>query len=696
MSFATARRIPPALGQESVWDYPRPPRVENTSEHIEAIISGVKRVANYYTIEVNGKQAENVAWYYSKPTGPEFSSIKDHVAIYVGPMDECYVDGERVVPQPGQFYGGWITKDMVEPFKVLSLNAFPCDALYKDDHRMKIIQGVESNKIVQHDFATDNRAFELITGKGFVNFTQTVLSVGQDIVKSRSINASDLLPHPTTVSRNIDRLFISRKSQLISLCQNIKSYAIVVDFWTESHTGVSFCGISLHYLNDELQLQAFILGCYPYDRDNQTSTQIRQFVDSKLMEYNLSLNNNKFVVTDNENKMKSSFKDSCTRIGCSIHYMNKQLEHCFITNTIEKMPVNCDLAQEMFGYIRKIVSHMRRTHKQTKLPRKLQSYSDTRFNGAFYTMNMFLMVFDDLAGVLDRTFLADYMLIDKDLLEQYLLNRYIINSDDHDGIRQIKTFLGSRLQDVWVLQDIHYITTFLHPSFKNFDVNSILQERALNLVKSEIFKRQPSTSSTPCPSVDKTTIITPELNSQHKSLTNVLSKCFDLPKSDLRLSTTPDHEVDEYMSMNVQMKEGDDILLFWLAHKSRFPILFSIVQDYYAVPAANTTIERLFSASKNTVTDKRTSLGTEKINKLLFLQKNLLSLETFDKKILNEVDTKRKMSVHDETCLTTSLHKQEQLRTSTSAKKLKKDEQDDIFICDEDYEDYEDNENDKF
>ncbi|CAM4950245.1 unnamed protein product [Rotaria socialis] len=643
MSFATARRIPPALGQESVWDYPRPPRVENTSEHIEAIISGVKRVANYYTIEVNGKQAENVAWYYSKPTGPEFSSIKDHVAIYVGPMDECYVDGERVVPQPGQFYGGWITKDMVEPFKV----------------------------------ATDNRAFELITGKGFVNFTQTVLSVGQDIVKSRSINASDLLPHPTT------KILHSKLKKCIinTSC---------------SFSGVSFCGISLHYLNDELQLQAFILGCYPYDRDNQTSTQIRQFVDSKLMEYNLSLNNNKFVVTDNENKMKSSFKDSCTRIGCSIHYMNKQLEHCFITNTIEKMPVNCDLAQEMFGYIRKIVSHMRRTHKQTKLPRKLQSYSDTRFNGAFYTMNMFLMVFDDLAGVLDRTFLADYMLIDKDLLEQYLLNRYIINSDDHDGIRQIKTFLGSRLQDVWVLQDIHYITTFLHPSFKNFDVNSILQERALNLVKSEIFKRQPSTSSTPCPSVDKTTIITPELNSQHKSLTNVLSKCFDLPKSDLRLSTTPDHEVDEYMSMNVQMKEGDDILLFWLAHKSRFPILFSIVQDYYAVPAANTTIERLFSASKNTVTDKRTSLGTEKINKLLFLQKNLLSLETFDKKILNEVDTKRKMSVHDETCLTTSLHKQEQLRTSTSAKKLKKDEQDDIFICDEDYEDYEDNENDKF
>jgi hypothetical protein len=215
------------------------------------------------------------------------------------------------------------------------------------------------------------------------------------------------------------------------------------------------------------------LGCFPYDRENQSANQVRQFVDSKLMDFHLSLDNSKFVVSDNENKMKSSFKDACIRIGCAIHYVNKQLEHCFTTEVIDKVPVKCEIAQQMFAHIRTIVSHTRRAHKQSKLSRKLQSYSDTRFNGAFYTMNVFLLVFDELVGVLDRTFMNNYELIDKDLLsyictflkpfdeileqfsadtkptiykvlpfKQYLLNQCKIHPDDHDDIQQIKTFLG--------------------------------------------------------------------------------------------------------------------------------------------------------------------------------------------------------------------------------------------------------------
>ncbi|CAF0799454.1 unnamed protein product [Adineta steineri] len=285
----------------------------------------------------------------------------------------------------------------------------------------------------------DTRAFELVCGDGFLYFAQTLLDVGKKLSNAQNINVVDLLPHPTTVS-------------------------------------VSFCGIALFHLTEDLQLLVFTLGCYPYDQDNQTSPQVRQFVDSKLMEYHLSLDDSKFVVCDNENKMKSSFKVCCTRIGCSIHYLSKQVQHCFTTDTIDKVPVNCDIIQQMFRCIRRIVSHMRRAHKQSKLPRKLQSYSDTRFNGAFHTMDVFLLVFDDLAGVLDRTLMNDYMLIDKDLLvsvcsflkpfeevmvqlscdtkptihkvlplRQYLLQQCIINSDDQDGIQQMKKFIGNNL-----------------------------------------------------------------------------------------------------------------------------------------------------------------------------------------------------------------------------------------------------------
>jgi len=152
-------RIQPNPGQESVWDYPRPPKLEDTSKHIQIIFNGeaiadthnAKRVletshppvyylppsdikmeylsrtpnssfcewkglASYYTIIVGDQQAENAAWFYLNPT-PDFAAIKDYVAFYPHLMDACYVDGEKVQPQPGNFYGGWITSDIVGPFK---------------------------------------------------------------------------------------------------------------------------------------------------------------------------------------------------------------------------------------------------------------------------------------------------------------------------------------------------------------------------------------------------------------------------------------------------------------------------------------------------------------------------------------------------------------------------------------------------
>lgn len=152
-------RIEPQPGQESVWDYPRPPRLEAASKHIQILFNGVtiadthqaKRVLEtshppvyylppedikqeyliksprstfcewkghgaYYSLMVGDKRADDVAWYYPEPT-PAFETIANYVAFYPAPMDACYVDGEKVEPQPGNFYGGWVTCDIVGPFK---------------------------------------------------------------------------------------------------------------------------------------------------------------------------------------------------------------------------------------------------------------------------------------------------------------------------------------------------------------------------------------------------------------------------------------------------------------------------------------------------------------------------------------------------------------------------------------------------
>lgn len=157
--MAHMHRVAPGPGQESVWDYPRPPRLEPVTKRLRVVFKGVtiadtvrghrvletshppvyyfppedvrmdhlsvaggasfcewKGRAGYFTIDVNGKQAERSAWCYPEPT-PAFTDIRAHIAVYCSMMDACFLGNEQARPQPGSFYGGWITDDIVGPFK---------------------------------------------------------------------------------------------------------------------------------------------------------------------------------------------------------------------------------------------------------------------------------------------------------------------------------------------------------------------------------------------------------------------------------------------------------------------------------------------------------------------------------------------------------------------------------------------------
>ncbi len=153
------KKIQLETGQESVWDYPRPPGIEVFTGHIRIlfnseIIVDVNRAyrvletshpptyylpvnqfkkgifypnphtsfcefkgrAGYYNIIVSDKKALRAAWHYPDPN-LNFRAIKDHVSIYAHLMDACYINDELVKAQEGNFYGGWITSNVVGPFK---------------------------------------------------------------------------------------------------------------------------------------------------------------------------------------------------------------------------------------------------------------------------------------------------------------------------------------------------------------------------------------------------------------------------------------------------------------------------------------------------------------------------------------------------------------------------------------------------
>jgi uncharacterized protein (DUF427 family) len=72
--------------------------------------------AQYYDVTIGNRKVTEAAWFYANPS-PAFVGITNYVAFYAGKMDSCYVGEELARPQPGNFYGGWITNDIVGPFK---------------------------------------------------------------------------------------------------------------------------------------------------------------------------------------------------------------------------------------------------------------------------------------------------------------------------------------------------------------------------------------------------------------------------------------------------------------------------------------------------------------------------------------------------------------------------------------------------
>jgi uncharacterized protein (DUF427 family) len=151
--------VAPGPGQESVWGYPRPPRVEPVTARVRVELDGRtiadttralrvcetasppcyyippadvrmdslepsprtsfcewKGLASYWSVRVGGRLAKDSAWSYPDPD-QGFEAIKDYVAFYPRRMDACWIGDEQVTPQPGFYYGGWVTSNLVGPFK---------------------------------------------------------------------------------------------------------------------------------------------------------------------------------------------------------------------------------------------------------------------------------------------------------------------------------------------------------------------------------------------------------------------------------------------------------------------------------------------------------------------------------------------------------------------------------------------------
>ncbi|CAF1460814.1 unnamed protein product [Rotaria sordida] len=180
-----------------------------------------------------------------------------------------------------------------------------------------------------------------------------------------------------------------------------------------------------------------------------------------------------------------------------------------------------------------------------------------------------------------------------------------------------------------------------------------------------------SISSTSCSSLS-TSSISSSSSSKSISITNssarkeLLMAIYD-KQPVVPGKSNVEQELEKYLTSTsmVRDEEEDDILGYWREHQKLFPLIASIARKILAIPASNTSVERLFSSCKNTITDKRTRLGAEKLNKMMFLQKNMNLLQKKfhvnfaatndnqntnrknDTTILNEQSIQKKMKLHE-------------------------------------------------
>jgi uncharacterized protein (DUF427 family) len=117
VSSDRARRVLETAGAPVYYAPQSDARMDLLAPVDRATVCEWKGVARYWTIRLpNGREIPNAAWSYAEPL-PGFEAIRDHLAFYAWAVDEAWVGNERATPQPGHFYGGWVTSSVVGPFK---------------------------------------------------------------------------------------------------------------------------------------------------------------------------------------------------------------------------------------------------------------------------------------------------------------------------------------------------------------------------------------------------------------------------------------------------------------------------------------------------------------------------------------------------------------------------------------------------
>ncbi|GAB0089483.1 zinc finger BED domain-containing protein 1-like [Sergentomyia squamirostris] len=477
----------------------------------------------------------------------------------------------------------------------------------------------------------DLRPMEAVAGAGMQEVCQSFYNLGASM--SRPMSVKDIIPHPTTISRHVSAIAPPARKNLETIVYNVCKNsggggAMTTDLWTDRQRSKSYISLTFHYIED-VQLKSRCLFVLPLGTESKDADFILRQILKMLKSLNIPeewMRCKIVFVTDRGTNIVSALKEY-QRINCFAHLLHNVVQHAFLDDEAKKIVANCQ----------KLVKYFKKAQLQEKLTKTIKQDVPTRWNGTLTMMASIVEMWDEILETLEDRGESSRL---QDLQKNSIQNLIEFLQPFEDATKEtvaekmptlhlvtlwrtkLKQHLASKIDTYaklaldyfhknLILEDVHYLATFLHPLLKHMRMFSQQEKKIVeHFLEEELSKISLSDDDAEEQVLYSSLEPTPK-----KQKMATVEEFF-------QTSGSTSSEWKKYKNFEVPQHANLDLISWWNDHQNFFPKLHSIAMRIHAIPATSTPSERLFSQAGNLITDKRSRIDPEKVDDILVLKSN--------------------------------------------------------------------------
>lgn len=498
------------------------------------------------------------------------------------------------------------------------------------------IKKITTQKMVQF-CAQDIRPFEIVAGKGFKLVAQHFLSMG---AACGDMDVSDILPHPTTISRNVQKIKRRKMETILPTIQKameLEECSATTDMWTENRKKNHYSTMTVHYFDKHFSLKRSILFTSLFKAKKKTGVNIRKELKRRFR--NMGLDPQLLlkidVVTDKGSNIVKALKPPYTRQNCRCHLLNTVLKNTFES---DKVPL---IMYKTIRLCKKIVRHLKQSGKMNQLSKCVIQDCGTRWNYKLDMVKSVVDLYQEIQPLLSVSNREKWQ-IDIELAEELIL--FLTPFKEACKSMEGDTYVTSNKILLWWAEISEHLSenNFARPAVKKtVRIARKIFDRKYTIDMSNkiaCFLDPRYRTLKMLTDNDRETVFTEvkrliqeETDNDRQQRNNPVENrrfaCFHggLDEDNLEefQSYMDTADFSMYWDAKKETESKNLVEFFWRDNKERYPCLYKLARKRLHVPASSSSSERVFSDAGRTFEPRRTKLKPKKLDDLLFIRDQL-------------------------------------------------------------------------